>query len=161
MKMVLIKYKKMSVLVDQNADMNLFIQNLDKIQKLDALAKGFYKNLLTTSPEDLEKIEKMKSELKPVSDEMKIIGTPFDNHDAELYALDHGIEYGIFELHGNTSNKNAKKEKKAETHIQIRITKEKKEKYSKQAKKEHLSLSKWILKQCDDYLKNAKNRGDG
>jgi hypothetical protein len=150
--MVLIKYKNMSVLVDESADIEPFIANIEAIYDLDVAVKAFYKNLLNAKGEDAIKIGQMRQKLNPLRDKMKIIGAPFDTHDAQLYAVDHNIEYSILEIHGNSGNRNAKKEKKADSFIQMRVLTRRKSAYKKQASKEGKKLTAWILEQCEKGL---------
>lgn len=143
MKMVLIKYKEMSILVDESASLELFTANIDAFYDLDIAVKELYKNLLNATKQDTDNIAIMRKNLKPFSDELKVIGTPFDNYDAELYALDRKIDYDVLEL---------QYEKPAESEIRIKVLTRIKSAYVKQAQRENKKLSSWILDQCNKGL---------
>lgn len=81
--------------------MQPLIDNLADIEALNDTVIAFYNNLMTAHEADSAAIEQRKNALESAIG-YKIIGVPFTNSDAELYALDKRLDYEVLELHGNT-----------------------------------------------------------
>ena len=96
--MILIKYRDIKLLVNADSDMQLFIDNKDKIVALNEAMKAFTRDLLNQSTEDVNRIDKLKEELSEFVQMTDVIGFPFNMQDAELYALDKQIEYQVLEI---------------------------------------------------------------
>lgn len=97
MKYVLIKYKKIKLLVNEGLHMQPLIDHLSEIELLNNDVTDFYKNLLYATDESSAKTTKQQQALISRIG-YKIIGVPFSNDDAELYALDKKLDYQILEL---------------------------------------------------------------
>ncbi len=91
MKKVLVKYKQLKILIDETADIEPLIANIDEISSLNDDVISMYKNLLSTPPEQAEQLQKRVDLFKPLVDQLGIVGVPFQNKDAELYAADKKI----------------------------------------------------------------------
>lgn len=98
MSKVLIKYKKLSLLVDSEADVELFLKCKDQIIKLKEAHVAFMRNIINMDKSDSKKIEDMREGLSEFIMTSGVIGVPFDNRDAELFALSNQIEYQTLEL---------------------------------------------------------------
>jgi hypothetical protein len=146
MNMTLIKYKELKILVDENMQSDIFTTNVQHIYRLFEAQNKLMQNMLNASDKDIRHIKQLKSELNQFIQQSKVIGYPFDNHDAELYALDRKINYTILEIHGNTGTANAAKAEVKQSQIQMRVSQEQKAKWVKQAQKEGLKLSEWITR---------------
>lgn len=146
MKMVLLKYKNIKILVSKDADLGVFTANAEKIVALDNAVKEFYKNLLMATDKDVKAIKEKQKELNCIKEKLSAIGVPFDNHDAELYAVNKGIEYDVLELHGNTGNQNASKGRDFDSHLNMRCNSQDKDNWKKQAEHSNLSLQSWVNK---------------
>lgn len=97
MKYVLIKYKNIKLLVNEVCDMKPMLEQLPNIEALAEKVSGFYMNLMNVNQEQSSALEKEKQQLTSKIG-YKIIGVPFTNQDAELYALDKKLEYTEFQL---------------------------------------------------------------
>lgn len=103
--------------------MQPLLDNLVEIEMLAEKVNAFYKNLMSATKEDSTALEKQKRALVSKIG-YNIIGVPFTNQDAQMYALDKKLDFEELELHGNLGNKNAMKETKCEfEHINIRVRK--------------------------------------
>ena len=98
MSKVLLKYETLSLLVDSDANVELFLKCKDQILKLNEAYVAFMRNIINMDKSDSKKIEDMRNELKEFIIESGVIGVPFDTHDAELFALSNQIEYQTLEL---------------------------------------------------------------
>jgi hypothetical protein len=119
---VLVKYKKIMFLVDENLDKDLLVKSLSNIVELHELSCKVLQDTYNASDEDLRKIESQKQELKYFIDNSKVIGFPFDTEDAQLYAKNKALDYKTLELHGNAGKTNAKKETVKDSQIQMRVS---------------------------------------
>lgn len=99
MKYVLIKYKNIKLLINEGCDSRTLLNHLTEIEALNAQLTSFYANLMNATTENGKKIEAEKRSLISKIG-YKIIGVPFSNHDAELYALDKKLTYEVLELEG-------------------------------------------------------------
>lgn len=148
MKYVLIKYKNMKLLVHEGVDIQPLIQHLSDIEALALDVESFYLNLLSATKDDgaalTERARKLTSKIG-----YKIIGVPFTSHDAELYALDKKLDYEVLELHGNTGKANAAKEDRKDSHVHMRVTREQKTIWVKQAQAKKMKLAEWITKKLN------------
>lgn len=97
-KKILLKYKDISILISETVSLELFIENRKEIENLNSKVRHFHKNIVSMGEKENQEIEHLRVKLKDISEEFEIIGSPFDNHDAELYALNNRIEYEILEL---------------------------------------------------------------
>lgn len=97
MKYVLVKYKNIKLLVNEGCNMQLLLEQLQGIEALSGKVSGFYMDLMNATPEQSAAIEKEKQQLTSKIG-YKIIGVPFTNHDAELYALNEKLEYTELQL---------------------------------------------------------------
>jgi len=153
MKYALIKYKNLKLLINEGLQMQPLIEHLHDIEILADKVNAFYANLLNNKSDQAKKLEQEKSSLLSKIG-YTIIGVPFTNHDAELYALDKQLEFDVLELHGNKGNAHAQGELPADAQLQVRLNKSLKNKFVKQAQREKMKLSQWVLKTlnnaCDD-----------
>jgi hypothetical protein len=149
MKYTLVKYKKIKLLVNEGLQMQPLIDHLFDIEVLNEKVTSFYKNVLNEGGESAAAIA---SEQQALISKIgyKIIGVPFTNHDAELYALDKKLDYEILELHGNTGKTNAAKNETKQSQIQMRISTEQKAMWVKKAQKKKMKLTEWITKKLND-----------
>lgn len=139
------------MLVNELEDAQPLISRLPAIEALAEDVKEFYSNLLTGSDSDVEALEsKQKALIEKIG--YQIIGVPFTNHDAELYALDKKLEYDILEIHGNTGKANAAKEEVKDSYIQMRVTQTQKAAWVKQAQAKKMKLTEWITKKLNNEL---------
>lgn len=146
MNMTLIKYKYLKILVDENMQSDMFTTNAQHIYRLFEAQNKLMQNMLNATDQEIRNIKQLKSELSSFIKQSKVIGYPFDNHDAELYAIDRKVNYQILEFHGNTGSANAAKSEVKQSQIQMRVSQEQKAKWVKQAQKEGLKLSEWITR---------------
>lgn len=153
MKMTLIKYKALKLLVNENSHSALFLDNIEKIEALDVLTKEFVSDLLNPSQLIMDEINRLKNQLASFINMSGVIGFPFDNHDAELYAYDRKINFDILELHGNKGKQNAKKEEVKESKIQFRCDSSMKSAWVKTANMEGMKLTEWIISKCEPHNK--------
>jgi len=72
--------------------MQSLLDNLKEIELLEKKVSSFYSNMLNASDDDARSIA---NEVENLTSKIgyKIIGVPFSNHDAELYALDKRLDY--------------------------------------------------------------------
>jgi hypothetical protein len=98
MKYVLIKYKNIKILVNDSCDMQPIMDHLERIDALNKKVSGFYMNLMNANQDLSSSIEYDRQQIISKIG-YNIIGVPFTNHDAELYAIDKKLEYT--ELHLN------------------------------------------------------------
>lgn len=99
--MVLIKYKDLSILVDEDADTSIVIRTLPDILKLKAYTDACFSDIdkmMNVNDSDVISARDLRDKLKSFVFKTGAIGYPFDLHDAELFALDRKIEYTILEL---------------------------------------------------------------
>lgn len=151
MKYTLIKYNNLKLLVNELEDPSPLISRLPEIEALAVDVKEFYSNLLNVSESETKAIEdKRKLLIEKIG--YQIIGVPFTNHDAELYAIDKKLEYDILEIHGNTGKANASKEEVKDSHIQMRVTQAQKSAWVKQAQAKKMKLTEWITKKLNNEL---------
>lgn len=92
MKHVLVKYKNIKLLVNEGCDMQPMLEQLQSIEALTEKVNDLYINLVNATPEQFSDLEKERQQLISKIG-YKIIGVPFTNQDAELYALDKKMEY--------------------------------------------------------------------
>lgn len=149
MSKVLLKYKELSILVDENADMELFTKNVEHIYRFFEQYKAYVSNLMDATEEDTRRLTQMKDELSEFIEDSGVIGAPFDNHDALLYALDRNVDYKVLEIHGNTGKANAAKEEVKQSQIQMRVSTSQKAAWVKAAQKEGVKLTEWITMKCN------------
>lgn len=151
MKYTLIKYKDLKLLVNELDDAQPLISYLPEIEALASSVKAFYERLLDATDAEAQALETQK---KALLDKIgyPIIGVPFSNHDAELYALDKRLDYDVLELHGNTGRANAAKEEVKDSHIQMRVTQAQKAAWVKQAQAKKMKLTEWITKKLNNEL---------
>lgn len=95
---ILIKYKNMSVLVNDDFNIQEFSANADKIYRYFEKKSAFARNILSQNDKDINELDTLKAELWQFIVSSGAVGFPFDNKDAELYALNNDIEYQILEL---------------------------------------------------------------
>lgn len=153
MKYTLIKYNNLKLLVNDLEDAQPLISRLPEIEALAEDVKAFYSNLLNASESDAEALENRKKPLiEKIGIGYQIIGVPFTNHDAELYALDKKLAYGILEIHGNTGKANAAKEEVKDSYIQMRVTQAQKAAWVRQAQAKKMKLAEWITKKLNSEL---------
>ncbi|HHC7130694.1 TPA: hypothetical protein ACN37W_004529 [Vibrio parahaemolyticus] len=144
MKYVLVKYKKLKLLINEGCHSESLIENLTEIEQLNDEFESFCQNLLTASDDYAKALEQKKQQLISKIG-YRIIGTPFTNHDAELYVLDKHIPYDVLKLHGNVGNENAVKDNKEFEQINIRVEKPLKTLAVKHVNSsEHKSLTQYI-----------------
>lgn len=97
MKYVLIKHKDLKLLVNEGLHMQPFLEHLSEIVTLAEKVNHFHRNLLNATAEEGRQLEnKARSLTSKIG--YKIIGIPFTNHDAELYALDKKLDFETLEL---------------------------------------------------------------
>lgn len=94
MRKTLIKYKDIKLLVNEEMNIQHFIDNKDAIIQLNELTNQFCSDLLNQTEKNVEEINKLKQELSDFVMHSDAIGY----QDAELYALNHNIEYNILEI---------------------------------------------------------------
>lgn len=97
MKYVLIKYKNIKLLVNEGCDMQPLIEHIQSIESLAEKVSSFYVNLMNATTEQSSELEKEKQKLISLIG-YNIIGVPFTNQDAELYALDKKLKYTELQL---------------------------------------------------------------
>jgi len=97
MKYVLIKHKNLKLLINERLHMQPLVDCLLEIEDLADRVTKLYKNVLNATDKEINNIEKQKKALTSKIG-YKIIGVPFSNHDAELYALNNKLEYTELEL---------------------------------------------------------------
>jgi hypothetical protein len=150
MKYVLVKYKGMNLLIHGELQMQPLIDHLADIEVLEGKVTDFYKNIMDkSSGAAAELADEQRALISKIG--YKIIGVPFTNHDAELYALNKKIDYDILELHGNSGKANAAKDNGKDAQVQFRTHSRFKSSWVKAAaayKKEHglkkFGLTDWI-----------------
>ena len=97
MKYVLIKHGKLKLLINEELHMQPLIDNLLEIKELSDKVTNLFKNAMNATDEKINSLDKQREHLKSKIG-YKIIGVPFSNHDAELYALNNKLEYTELEL---------------------------------------------------------------
>lgn len=153
MKYVLIKFKNLKLLVHEGIQIDSLISELKEIELLTEKVNNFYANLITATKEQGAALDKERQALTSKIG-YKIIGVPFTNQDAELYALDKKLDYEVLELHGNTGRANAMQgDQKKESQIQIRVTTKQKAIWVKEAMRNKMKLAEWITVKCNNKLK--------
>ncbi|MPX91415.1 hypothetical protein [Salinivibrio sp. VYel1] len=99
MQYTLLTHNELNLLFDAGADSGVVIAHIEEIQTLADEMNAFYENLLTASNEQATELEaKRQGLLKKIG--FNIIGVPFTNHDAELYAVDRGLHVERLDLKG-------------------------------------------------------------
>lgn len=139
------------MLVNEGVDSQPLISHLADIEKLSEDVNGLYINALDATQEEASKIEKQRRKLTSEIG-YNIIGVPFTNHDAELYALDKGLDYTVLELHGNTGKPNAAKDETKDSYVHMRVSRGQKAAWVKQAQAKGLKLAEWITKKLNEEL---------
>lgn len=92
MRYVLVKHKNIKLLVNESCDMQPLLEQLQSIEALSEKVNSFYINLINATQEKSTALEKEKQQITSKIG-YNIIGVPFTNHDAELYALDKKLDY--------------------------------------------------------------------
>lgn len=151
MKYVLIKYKNVKILVSEGVPMQPLLDHLSDIESLQDAVEELYKDMLNVTQQEIAKLETMRTDLTSKIG-YKIIGHPFTNQEAELYAYDKQLDFETIELHGNTGKTNAAKDETKESHIHMRTTSSQKAEWVKKAQKSNLKLTEWITKKLNDEL---------
>lgn len=106
MSWVLVKYKNIKLLVEDNLDTNSLIENLKEIEILNFKFKEICENMLLQSKGDIFRFNQQKDLLlRRIGG--AVIGAPFTTHDAELYALGKGLIYTEIELQEPQEEKKA------------------------------------------------------
>ena len=149
MKYVLIRYKKIKLLINEKESIQPLIENLSDIEQLNKDVNGFYEKLFRLTGEQGSELELKKQNLISKIG-YEIIGVPFTNQDAELYALDRGLNYTELELHGNVGKTNAAKAETKQSQIQMRVSVDQKNEWVKEAQKNGLKLTQWITKKLNN-----------
>lgn len=98
MEMVLIKYRDLNLLVDPDSDMQDLLANVDEIQEFQRVRNRNLEGMLNISQEEWQEEKALQESLQALKEKMGIIGYPFDNHEAELFALNRKIDYEELEL---------------------------------------------------------------
>lgn len=148
---MLVKYKNLKLLAHAGVDIQPLIQHLSEIEALALEVENFYINLMHSSRDDAYAIkDKAQALISKIGYE--IIGVPFTTHDAELYALDKKLDYDVLELHGNTGKANAAKEETKDSHVHMRVTREQKAIWVKQAQAKKMKLAEWITKKLNNEI---------
>ncbi|MBX3629293.1 MAG: hypothetical protein KF908_05140 [Nitrosomonas sp.] len=88
----------MKLLIDNDCNVELFLKYKEQILLLNDEMIDFTKNLLNQTNEDIARIEKIKNQLSEFIQMTDVIGFPFNMKDAELYAIDHNIQYHVIEI---------------------------------------------------------------
>ncbi|AOY11829.1 hypothetical protein BGL48_11945 [Salinivibrio sp. SS3] len=102
MNYTLLTHNELNLLFDAGADSSAVIAHIDEIETLAVEVNNFYENLLSASNEKAAELEaKRQALLKKIG--VNIIGVPFTNHDATLYALDRKLNFTRIEI--NAQNK--------------------------------------------------------
>lgn len=92
MNYTLLTHNELNLLFDSGADSGAVIAHIDEIEALADEVNAFYRNLLSASKEQAAELEsKRQALLKKIG--VNIIGVPFTNHDAMLYALDRKLSF--------------------------------------------------------------------
>lgn len=156
MKYVLIKYKEMRLLINEGLDIAPLLANLHELETLNCKVIDFYKDMLTSTKEEGAALECQRTSLASKIG-YKIIGVPFTNHDAELYALDRKLDYTVFDLHGNTGNANAAQKQSYDSGINIQCYKSDKGAWvaAAQADAECRNLTQWVSKILNQAVRKA------
>lgn len=156
--MILLKYKDIKLLVDDNMCADVFISNIPAIEEFNAAAMAYAESALHATAEDTARIKALKKVLANFIDQSKVIGFPFDLKDAELHAIDKGIKYTELVIHGNAGNQNAAGEVPLDGHLNGRVNKRQKAAWVKQAQREQEKMMPWVIKTLnaaiDDDLKD-------
>lgn len=97
MKYNLLKHKNMKLLISDECSREILLTYLPEIEALGEKVSHFYANLMHATNDDAASIEAEKKLLLSKIG-YNIIGLPFSNHDAELYALDKKLAYKELQL---------------------------------------------------------------
>lgn len=97
MKYVLIKHKDVKLLVNEGLHMQPLLCHLHEIEILAEKVNELHRNLLNATKEKAQQLEHEARELTSKIG-YKIIGVPFTNHDAELYAINKQLDFETLEL---------------------------------------------------------------
>lgn len=92
MNYTLLTHNELNLLFDANADSSAVIAHIDEIEALADEVNAFYSNLLTASKEQAAELEAKRQRLLEKIG-VNIIGVPFTNHDATLYALEKKLSF--------------------------------------------------------------------
>lgn len=98
MKSSLIKYKNIKLLIDSGLPMAPLLENIEEIAALSNAVAEHYEDILSASASRTREIQQWRQKLISKVG-YKIVGAAFTDQEAELYALDRGIEYEILELY--------------------------------------------------------------
>jgi len=97
MKYALIIKGDLKLLINEGLQMEPLLTHLDEIQALNARVLEFYANLMSATAEQGRALEaEAKSLISKIG--YNIVGVPFTTHDAEMYAVNLGLDYEIIEL---------------------------------------------------------------
>ena len=94
---VLVKYKDVKLLINQGLDVQPLIENLSEIENLACKVNHFYLNLLSATTEQGNELDLERQQLISKIG-YNVIGVPFTNHEAELYALSETLDFQTLEL---------------------------------------------------------------
>lgn len=97
MKYNLVRHKNIKLLISDECSREILLEHLPEIEALAEKVSHFYTNLMHATQDDAASIEAEKKLLLSKIG-FNIIGLPFSNHDAELYALDKKLNYKILQL---------------------------------------------------------------
>lgn len=92
MQYTLLTHNELNLLFDAGADSSAVIAHIDEIEALADEVNAFYENLLAASKEQAAELETKRQQLLEKIG-VNIIGVPFTNHDAILYALDRKLSF--------------------------------------------------------------------
>lgn len=95
---VLLKDGAVKLLLRDSFDMSQYLQRRDEIAAFNTAMLDFYRNAMHATTEDVAHVKRMKQQLADFAVASGVIGSPFDTHDAELYALDRKLQYDVLEL---------------------------------------------------------------
>jgi hypothetical protein len=94
---VLLSYQDIKILASADCNMEAITRNLPRIVELHSRVVAYYKALMNT-PKDA--IQAMSDERDSLRIEIggTLVGVPFSNQDAEMYALSNRIDFVQIEL---------------------------------------------------------------
>ena len=92
--LIILHESKIKLLVNSNYNFFEFKQIVNDIIKLNKLKNNILRCALDDNDyELLNNYERLKNKLGGFILDSDVVGWPFDNHDAELFALDRKLEY--------------------------------------------------------------------
>lgn len=97
MKYNLFKHKNVKLLISEECTREILLEHLQEIEALAEKVSHFYANLMHATQADAAIIEAEKKLLLSKIG-FNIIGLPFSNHDAKLYALEKKLFYKEVQL---------------------------------------------------------------